>query len=128
MMKMRVYEFMLILETEPDQDRINRLYGFFGKNGSAPKNVVDFTLVVKSGKPIVDCTVEASSFEAALEMVLPKLRDENLQVVRVEVDEVGLAVLQEAIWNAEYRDNRWQTNGWPRSKRGLVLQAGRSNV
>ncbi|MBT3603314.1 MAG: hypothetical protein HN521_09635 [Candidatus Latescibacteria bacterium] len=94
---MRVYEFMLTLATEPDLDKTNRLYEYFGKNGSAPESVVDFTLVVTSGKPIADCTVEASSFEAALERVLPKLRDESLQVVRVEVDEVGLAVMQEAI-------------------------------
>ncbi|MCY3680200.1 MAG: hypothetical protein OXH16_02300 [Gemmatimonadetes bacterium] len=32
--------------------------------------------------------MEATSFEAALESVLPKLREEGLQVVRVEVDEV----------------------------------------
>lgn len=93
---MRVYEFMLTLGTEPDLDKIDRLYGYFGKNGAAPEGVVDVTLVVKSEKSIADCTVEASSFEAALEMVLPKLRDEGLQVVRVEVDEIGLAVLQEA--------------------------------
>jgi len=93
---MRVYEFMLIFGAEPDLDKMDRLYGYFGEKGAAPENVVDFTLVVKSGKPIADCTVEASSFEAALEMVLPKLRDEGLQVVRIEVDEVGLAVLQEA--------------------------------
>ena len=41
-------------------------------------------------------TVEAASFEAALESVLPKLREEGLQVMRVEVDKEGLALLQEA--------------------------------
>ena len=94
---MRIYEFMLTLDTEPDQNKIDRLYGYFGKNGAAPEGVTDFTLLVQSGKSIADCTVEASSFEAALERVLPKLRDENLQVMRVEVDEVGLAVLQKTI-------------------------------
>ena len=93
---MRVYEFMLTLGTEPDLDKIDRLYGYFGENGAAPEGIVDFTLVAKSGKPIADCTVKAASFEAALDMVLPKLRDEGLHVVGVEVDEVGLAVLQEA--------------------------------
>ena len=43
----------------------------------------------------MNCTVEAASFEAALELVLPKLREEGLQVVRVGVDQVGLALLQE---------------------------------
>lgn len=94
---MRIYEFQLTLGTEPDPNKIDRLYGYFGKNGEAPEGAIDFTLLVKSGKPIADCTIEASSFEAALEKVLPKLRDENLQVMRVEVDEIGLAVLQKAI-------------------------------
>ena len=92
---MRVYEFMLTLETEPDLDTIDQLYGYFDENGAAPEGVQDFTLVIQSGTPIVNCTVEAASFEAALELVLPKLREEGLQVVRVEVDQVGLALLQE---------------------------------
>lgn len=94
---MRVYEFMLTLATEPDLDTTDRLYGYFGEDGAAPESVHDFTLVTQSGIPIANCTVEATSFEAALELVLPKLREEGLQVVRVEVDEVGLALLQEAI-------------------------------
>ena len=68
----------------------------FDENGAAPEGVLDFTLVIQSGTPIANCTGEAASFEAALELVLPKLREEGLQVVRVEVDEMGLAVLQEA--------------------------------
>ncbi|MXZ08024.1 MAG: hypothetical protein F4Y79_01135 [Gemmatimonadetes bacterium] len=95
MKTMRVYEFMLA--TEPDLDKTDRLYGYFGEDGAAPESVHDFTLVTQSGIPIANCTVEATSFEAALELVLPKLREEGLQVVRVEVDEVGLALLQEAI-------------------------------
>ena len=94
---MRVYEFMLTLATEPDLDTTDRLYEYFGEVGAASESVLDFTLVVQSGAPIANCTVEATSFEAALESVLPKLREEGLQVVRVEVDEVGLALLQEAI-------------------------------
>ena len=93
---MRVYEFMLTFEIEPDLDTTDRLYGYFGAKGSAPEGVQDFTLVVQSGTPIANCTVEAISFETALQLVFPKLRKEGLQVVRVEVDEVGLAVLQEA--------------------------------
>ncbi|MDE2736731.1 MAG: hypothetical protein OXI72_20215 [Gemmatimonadota bacterium] len=92
---MRVYEFMLTLATEPDLDTTDQLYDF-EDNGAAPENVLDFTLVIQSGTPIAHCTVEATSFEAALESVLPKLREKGLQVVRVEVDEVGLALLQEA--------------------------------
>ena len=94
---MRVYEFMLTLATEPDLDTTDRLYGYFGEDGAAPESVQDFTLVIQSGIPIANCTVEATSFEAALESVLPKLREEGLQVLRMEVDEVGLALLQEAI-------------------------------
>lgn len=97
MKTMRVYEFMLTLATEPDLDTTDRLYGYFGEDGAAPEGIMDFTLVIESGTSIANCTVEATSFEAALESVLPKLREEGLQVVRVEVDEVGLAVLQEAI-------------------------------
>ena len=97
MKTMRVYEFLLTLATEPDLDTTDRLYGYFGEDGAAPESVMDFTLVIQSGTPIANCTVEATSFEAALESVLPKLREEGLPVVRVEVDEVGLAVLQEAI-------------------------------
>ena len=56
---MRVYEFMLTLATEPDLDKTDRLYGYFGEDGAAPKSVLDFTLVIQSGAPIVNCTVEA---------------------------------------------------------------------
>ncbi len=78
---MRVYEFMLTLEPEPDLDTTDRLYGYFDANGAAPEGVQDFTLVTQSGTSIANCTVEAASFEAALELVLPKLRQEGLQVV-----------------------------------------------
>ena len=88
---------MLTLATEPDLDKTDRLYAYFGEDGAAPDSVQDFTLVIQSGTPIANCTVEATSFEAALESVLPKLREEGLQVVRVEVDEVGLVLLQDAI-------------------------------
>ena len=72
---MRVYEFMLTLATEPDLDTTDQLYEYFEDNGAAPESVLDFTLVVQSGTPIAHCTVEATSFEAALESVLPKLRE-----------------------------------------------------
>ena len=93
---MRVYEFMLTLATEPSLDTTDQLYGYFDANGAAPESVLDFALVIQSGTPIVHCTVEATSFEAALESILPKLHEKGLQVVRVEVDEAGLALLQEA--------------------------------
>lgn len=93
---MRVYEFMLTLATEPSLDRTNQLYGYFDDNGAAPESVLDFTLVIQSGIPIAQCTVEATSFEAALGSVLPRLNEKGLQVVQVEVDEVGLPLLQEA--------------------------------
>ena len=96
MKMMRVYEFMLTLDAEPDLDMTDRLYGYFDANGAAPGGVQDFTLVIQSGTPVVNCTVEATSFEAALQLVLPELHKEGLRVVRVEVDEVGLALLQEA--------------------------------
>ena len=89
------YEFMLALDAEPDLDTIDRLYGYFGADGAASADVQDFTLVTQSDIPMVSCTVEASSFEAALQLVLPKLREEKLRVVRVEVNEEGLTVLQE---------------------------------
>ena len=94
--KMKLYEFMLTLDLEPDLDIADRLYGYFGASGEAPEGVQDVTLATQSGFSIVDCTVEASSFEAALHLVLPKLVEEGLKVVRVEVDESGIALLQEA--------------------------------
>ena len=93
---MRVYEFMLTLDAEPDLDTTDRLYGYFDVTGAAPEGVQDFTLAIQSETPTVNCTVEATSFEAALKLVLPRLRKEGLRVVRVEVDEEGLALLQEA--------------------------------
>ena len=92
---MRIYEFTLTLDTEPDLDTTDRLYGFFNADGAAPGDVQDFTLVAQSGTPAVSCTIEAPSFETALWLVLPKLREEGLRVVRVEMDEEGLAILQE---------------------------------
>ena len=93
---MRVYEFMLTLATEPGLETTDQLYGYFDDNGAAPESVLDFTLVIQSGTPIAHCTVKATSFEAALQSVLPKLHEKGLQVVRMEIDEVGLALLQEA--------------------------------
>jgi len=94
---MQVYEFILTLDSEPDLDATDRLYGYFNTTGEASESVQDFTLVTQSGTPMVDCTVEAVSFESALKLVLPRLRTEGFRVVRVEVDETGLALLQEAI-------------------------------
>ena len=97
MKTMRVYEFMLALDVQPNLDTTDRLYAYFDANGAAPEGVQDFTLVIQSGTPTVNCTVEATSFEVALQLVLPKLCKEGLRVVRVEVDEEGLALLQETI-------------------------------
>jgi hypothetical protein len=96
MKTMRAYEFILTLDAEPNLDTLDRLYGYFNATGAAPGGVQDFTLVIQSDSPMVNCTVEAASFEAALQLVLPKLRMEGLGCVRVEVDEVGLTLLQEA--------------------------------
>ena len=91
---MRVYGFLLTLDARPDLDTIDRLYGYFDADGAAPGGVQDVTLVMQAGTPTVNCTVEAPSFEAALQLVLPKLRKDGFRVVRVEVDEEGLALLQ----------------------------------
>lgn len=93
---MRIYEFILLLDTNPDLDTTDRLYGYFNENGVAPTGVHDFTLMTQAGKPAASCTVEASSFDAALALVLPQLRKEDLRVVGIEVDAQGLALLQEA--------------------------------
>lgn len=92
---MRVYEFMLTLDAEPDLDMTDRLYGYFAAQGTAPESVQDFTLTTQAGVPTANCTVEAASFDAALRFVLPGLRMEGLQAVRVEVDQEGLLLLQE---------------------------------
>ena len=91
---MPVYEFTLTLDVEPDLDTIDRLYGYFGANGAAPAGVQDFTLATLSGTPIANCTIKATSFDAALQLVLPRLCQEGLRVVRAEVDEEGLALFQ----------------------------------
>lgn len=94
---MQVYEFMLTLNVVPDLDATDRLYGYFSDSGVAPAGVQDFTLLTRNGQPAASCTVEASSFDAALASILPQLRKENLRVVRVELDEQGLALLQTAV-------------------------------
>ncbi len=91
---MQVYEFTLTLDVEPDLDTIDRLYGYFGAHGAAPAGVQDFTLVMLSGMPMANCTVKATSFDAALQLVLPRLCEEGLRVVRAEVDEEGLALFR----------------------------------
>lgn len=92
----RIYEFTLILDVEPALDTIDRLYGYFGANGLAPAGVEDFTIAMLAGTPIVNCTVRATLFDLALQMIMPRLSQKALRVVRVEVDEEGLALLQEA--------------------------------
>ena len=86
----------LILDVEPDLDALDRLYGYFGEGGDAPQGVQDVTLAVSSGTPLASCAVEAASFDEALSLVLPALREEGLRVMRVEVDEEGLALLEQA--------------------------------
>ena len=93
-LKMYCYEFTLRLDVDPDLDTIDRLYGYFGANGSAPEGVEDFTLAILAGTPIANCTVKAESFDAALHLLLPGLSQEGLGVVRAEVDEEGLAIFQ----------------------------------
>ena len=90
----RLYEFTLILDLEPDLDTVDRLYGYFGAGGPAPAGVQDFTLATLSGTPVANCTIEAPSFDTALQLVLPRLSQEGLRVVRAEVDEEGLALFQ----------------------------------
>jgi hypothetical protein len=46
MKMMRVYEFMLTLDAEPDLDTTDQLYRYFSADGAAPEGVQDFTLVV----------------------------------------------------------------------------------
>ncbi len=92
---MHVYEFTLTLDIEPDLDTTDRLYGHFGSNGPAPLEVEDFTITIQAGAPIVSCTIMATSFDEALQLVLPELKQEGLHVLRAEVDEAGLALLQE---------------------------------
>ncbi|HRW08976.1 MAG TPA: hypothetical protein P5121_27920 [Caldilineaceae bacterium] len=94
---MQIYEFMLMLDRIPDLDTTDRLYGYFNNDGAAPTGVQDFTLVIRDGQSAAVCTVEASSFDDALALVLPQLRKESLKVVRVELDEQGLAMLQVAV-------------------------------
>jgi hypothetical protein len=93
---MHLYEFDLILDTEPDDDTVDRLYGHFGADGDASADVRDFTITVSDGVPAVSCSVEAVSFDEALGMVLPALRAEHVRITRVEMDEEGLALLGQA--------------------------------
>ena len=95
---MRAYEFNLILDAEPDLDVTDRLYGYFGADGEAPQGVRDVTLVASNGTAVAGCSVEADSFDEALGMGLPALRREGIRVVRVEVDEEGLALLEQAAY------------------------------
>ena len=93
---MQVYEFTLTLDAEPNLGTTDRLYAYFNANGVAPAGVQDFTLMTQAEISTASCTVEAISFDAALQLVLPGLSKEGLRAMRVEVDEQGLALLQEA--------------------------------
>lgn len=93
---MLTYEFTPVMNADPDLDTTDRLYGYFGIFGAAPTGVQDLTLATQIGASIANCTVEAPTFDAALQMVLPALRREGLEVVRAEVDRQGLALLQTA--------------------------------
>lgn len=93
---MRAYTFDLILSRAPSEDETDRLYGFFGASGAAPEAVQDLTLCASAGTWYAGCTVEAASLDEAVRLVLPGLRREGLDVVRVEVDREGLSVLEAA--------------------------------
>ncbi|HET6569586.1 MAG TPA: hypothetical protein VFG50_16595 [Rhodothermales bacterium] len=90
---MREYNFTVILKTEPSDEQTERLYGYFGAGGTAPETVLDVLIGVRSGIPYLAAAVRAESFEAAINDILPALRGEGLDLVRVEMDAAELGGL-----------------------------------
>lgn len=77
----RTYTFTLILTEDPDLDTIDRLYGIF----SSDKSHADVLSGVHAGVPYLDAEVEASSFEEALAHVMKPVREEGIEVERLEM-------------------------------------------
>lgn len=90
---MREYNFTLILNAKPSDEQIERLYGYFSAGGAAPEDVLDVLVGVRSGVPYVSAAVRAKTFEAAINDVLPAVRKEGLELVRVEMDAEELGTL-----------------------------------
>ena len=78
----RTYTFTLILAEDPDLDQIDRLYGFF----SSDQSRADVLSGVRVGVPYLAAEVEASSFEEALAHVMQPVREEGIEVERLEME------------------------------------------
>ena len=83
----RTYEFTIILDNptvfdgEALLDYADRLFEPFGG---------DVNPAVTAGTPVVDCTLEASSLEAAIRQVVDVLRREGLAIRRIEMEPGGV--------------------------------------
>lgn len=72
----KVHEFTLILDSEPDEEEADRLYGRFD----------DGTIATSVGVPHVDFYRTAPSLEDALRTAIADIRAEGFDVVRVEIE------------------------------------------
>ena len=83
----RTYEFTLILEDSAvfDDDALldyaDRLFEHFGG---------DVNPATAAGVPVIDCTLAASSLEAAIQRVAKVLNDEELTIRRIEIEPDGV--------------------------------------
>lgn len=74
---MPAYTFTLILEADPTEEQVDRLYERFQG---------DMLSGIQSGVPYLDCHIEAPSFERAVAHVRQVLDAEALPIRRIEVE------------------------------------------
>ena len=78
---MSIHEFILILEREPSDADVDRLYGLFD----------DGTIATLVGVPQVMFHREATTLEEAIQTAIRDVREAELEVVRVEMEPTPLA-------------------------------------
>ncbi len=73
---MRIYEFTLVLTTDPNEEEVDRLYSIFD----------DGTIATIEGVPQIHFHREAFSLESAIVSALLGLRKAGFEVVRVYIN------------------------------------------
>lgn len=81
---MREYTFDVVLEAMTD-DQVEAVGAWISEGGPAPEDVLDVTLATHAGEDVALCTVRAESFDQALALVLPPLREMGLEAKRIEL-------------------------------------------
>ncbi len=88
---MRIYEFTLVLTTDPNEEEVDRFYSIFD----------DGTIATVEGVPQIHFHREAFSLESAITSALLDIRKAGFEVVRVHINP---AVMLGAIGNIDLRE------------------------